>query len=132
MYIFHIKKCAWEVQKFHDPMTSSLTKLSNQNLNCLPLNLICCQCALVKLCSQFLKSCLQGCFHHGSKVQISKPSVCFGKHMVGSDNTFWLLCHQFPFLLSVNYHLCMSHRMIHGHFLCVINVVYHLGKRGVL
>jgi hypothetical protein len=108
MYIFHIKKCcAWEVQKFHDPMNSSLTKLSHQNLNHLPLNLICCQCALMKLRSQFLKICLQGCFHHGSRVQISKLSVSFGKHMVGSDITLLLLCHQFPFLLSVNFHLCM-------------------------
>jgi hypothetical protein len=120
------KSCAWEVQKFHDPINYSLTKLSYQNLNHLPTHHICCQCALTKLCFQFLKICLQGCFHHGSKVQISKLSVSFGKHMVGSDTTFWLLCHQFPFLLSVNFHLCMSHGMIHGHSLYVINVVYHL------
>ena len=69
-------------------MNSSLTKLSYQNLNHLSLNPICCRYALMILHYQFLRICLQGCFHHGSNVQISKLSVSFGKHMVGSDVAF--------------------------------------------
>jgi hypothetical protein len=132
MYIFHIKKIylrsteiPWSNEFFTHKVILSI-------INHLPIHQIFCQCAQMKLCFQFLMICLQGCFQHGSEVQISRLSVSFGKHMVGNDITFWQLCHHFPFLLSVNFHLCMSHRMIHGHSLYVINKVYHLVKWGVL
>jgi len=133
MYIFHLKKVVRE--KYRNSMIQLIIQSQSYLVKILTI------CAFIKFVANVhwwnyafssYKICLQGCFHHGSKVQISELSVSFGKHMVGRDTTFWLLCHQFPFLLSVNFHLCMSHRMIHGHSLHVINVVDHLVQWGVL
>ena len=61
---------------------------------------------------------------------INELSVNLLECMVGSDVTFPLGCHKFPFLLPVNIHMCIAHSMMQHHGPCVIYIANLRGFNG--